>query len=50
MSTTTIVLIGFAIFAVVMLVFAIYEIKHAYEVNLMMKLSLIDRELIIIIH
>lgn len=33
MSTTAIFLIGFAIFAVVMLAFAIYEMKHAYEVD-----------------
>lgn len=32
MSTTVILLIGFVIFAVVMLAFAIYEMKHAYEV------------------
>lgn len=34
MSTTAILLIGFAIFAVVMLAFAIYEMKHAYEVDI----------------
>lgn len=33
MSKTAICLIGFAIFVVVMLAFAIYEMKHAYEVN-----------------
>lgn len=27
------ILIGFAIFAAVMLAFAIYEMKHAYEVD-----------------
>lgn len=33
MSKTAIFLIGFAIFAVIMLAFAIYEMKHAYEVD-----------------
>lgn len=33
MSTTAIIIIGFAIFAVVMLAFAIYKMKHAYEVD-----------------
>lgn len=33
MSKTSIFLIGFAIFAVVMLAFAIYEMKHVYEVD-----------------
>ena len=30
MTTFQMILIGFAIFAVVMLAFAIYEMKHAY--------------------
>lgn len=33
MSTTAIILIGFVIFAIVMLAFAIYEMKHAYDVD-----------------
>lgn len=33
MSTTAIIITGFIIFAIVMLAFAIYEMKHAYEVN-----------------
>lgn len=33
MSKTAIIIIGFAIFAVVMLAFAIYEMKHAYELD-----------------
>lgn len=33
MSKTAMILIGIAIFAVVMLAFAIYEMKHAYEVD-----------------
>lgn len=33
MSITVMILIGFAIFAAVMLFFAIYEMKHAYEVD-----------------
>ena len=33
MSKTAIIIIGFAIFAIVMLAFAIYEMKHAYEVD-----------------
>lgn len=33
MTTGQILIIGFAIFAVVMLTFAIYEMKHAYEVD-----------------
>lgn len=33
MSKTAIILIGFAIFAIVMLAFAIYEMKHSYEVD-----------------
>lgn len=33
MSKTAIILIGFAIFAVVMLTFAIYEIKYAQYVD-----------------
>ena len=37
MSTTAMVLLGFAVFAVVMLAFAIYEMKHACEVDRMMK-------------
>ena len=33
MTTFQMILIGFAIFAIVMLGFAIYEMKHAYEVD-----------------
>lgn len=33
MSTTAIILGGFAIFVIVMLAFTIYELKHAYEVD-----------------
>lgn len=33
MSPTTILLIGFAVFAIIMLAFAIYEMKDAYEVD-----------------
>lgn len=33
MSTGTIILIGFAIFEIVMLVLGVYEIKHAYDVD-----------------
>lgn len=33
MSTTAIIITRFIIFAVVMLAFAIYEMKHAYEVD-----------------
>ena len=33
MSITAIVIIGLAIFAKVMLAFAIYEMKHVYEVD-----------------
>ena len=33
MSTTAMILIGFAIFVIVMLAFAIYEMKLAYEVD-----------------
>lgn len=33
MSTNTMIIIGFVIFAVVMLALAIYEMKHVYEVD-----------------
>lgn len=33
MTTFQMTLIGFAIFEVIMLAFAIYEMKHAYEVD-----------------
>ena len=33
MSKTAIIIIGFAIFAIVMHAFAIYEMKHDYEVD-----------------
>lgn len=33
MSTTAIIITEFIIFAVVMLAFAIHEMKHAYEVD-----------------
>ena len=33
MSIKTIIIIGLIIFVVVMLAFAIYEMKHAYEVD-----------------
>lgn len=33
MSTTAIIITGLIIVAVVMLAFAIYEMKHAYEVD-----------------
>lgn len=33
MSKTAIILIGIAIFAIAMLVFAIYEMKNAYDVD-----------------
>lgn len=33
MTTFQVILIGFAIFVVVMLAFAIYEMKYAYEVD-----------------
>lgn len=33
MTTFQIILTGFIIFVIVMLAFAIYEMKHAYEVD-----------------
>lgn len=33
MSTKAIIIIGFVILAVIMLAFAIYEMRHAYEVD-----------------
>lgn len=33
MSTTVMIIIVFAIFAIAMLAFTIYEMRHAYEVD-----------------